>query len=220
MKLLISMFLIIIAYQIILAQTTFMIPMRDSIELATTICLPPDTASAPVPVVLNRTPYGRNEGGAFKDSLFAHCIGFVCQDTRGRGGSEGADSLFLDNGWGERQDGYDAVEWLATQPWCNGKIGLYGGSAHAITGYLCAAANPPHLACGFVAMAASDLYEHAVYPGGCYRREQIDGWTALQGLTHMRDLFVENYIYDWRWDELNIFTRLDHSAVLSHRRMV
>jgi len=200
---------LIILSEIVFAQTTFMVPMRDSVCLATNVYLPDDTASGPVPLVLNRTPYGRNDGGSFRDSLFTHGIGFACQDPRGRGDSEGVDSLFLDNGWGERRDGFDTVEWLAAQPWCNGKIGYYGGSAHGIIGYLCMAANPPHLVCGFVACAASDMHKHGIFPGGCYRREQIDSWMSLYGLTHMRDLFVENYIYSEEWDRLNIFTRLD-----------
>lgn len=213
MRLAKQLVLILVLCGIVSAQTTFYIPMRDSVLMATNICLPPDTAEGPVPIVLNRTPYGRNNGGAFKDSLLTRGIGFVCQDTRGRGDSEGEDSLFLDNGWGERRDGYDTVEWLASQSWCNGKVGYYGGSAHGITGYLLAAANPQHLICGFVACAASDFYHHAVFPGGCYRKEQVDGWTALNGLTHIRDLLVEHFIYDEQCDRLNIFTRLDSITV-------
>ena len=204
---------LIILLEVLFSQTTFMVPMRDGVHLATSVYLPDDTAFGPVPVVLNRTPYGRNNGGPFRDSLFAYGIGFVSQDTRGRGDSEGEDSLFFDNGWGERRDGFDTVEWLALQPWCNGKIGYYGGSASGILGYLCMASNPPHLACGFIAMAASNLYKHAVFPGGCYRREQIDGWTRLNGLTHMNELYVENYVYNDQWDRLNIFTRLDSITV-------
>ena len=187
--------------------TTVMVPMRDSVLLITDIYLPPDTASGPVPVVLNRTPYERNDGGVFKDSLFAHGIGWVCQNTRGRGGSGGEDSIFLDNGWGERQDGYDAVEWLAAQPWCDGRIGVYGGSAHGITAYLCAGAVPPHLVCGFVAHCASNMYKHAAFPGGCYRKEQIDTWYNSMGIDYMLDYIEEHYIYDTTWSTMNLENR-------------
>ncbi len=191
------------------AGTTFMVPMRDGIRLATDVYLPPDTSYGPVPLVLNRTPYGRNPGGAFRDSLFAHGIGWVCQDIRGCGDSEGRDSIFWDDGWGEKQDGYDTVEWLASQPWCNGKIGVYGGSAHGITSYLCAGALPPHLVCGFVAHCASNLYKHAAFPGGCYRREQIDNWYKLRGAGYMLDFIAEHYIYDSTWYSLNLERRFE-----------
>ncbi|RKZ33525.1 hypothetical protein DRQ33_04110 [bacterium] len=190
-----------------------MVPMRDSVCLATSVYLPEDTAYSPVPVVLVRTPYGRGYGGAFADSLLAHGIGFVSQDTRGRGGSEGGDSLFFNDGWGTRRDGYDTVEWLAAQEWCNGKIGYYGGSAYGITGYLCAGANPPHLVCGFVACSAADLYQHAAFPSGCYRKEQVDTWFSTMGLGHLLNQMVENYIYNEFWDMVNIFTRLDSITV-------
>ena len=191
------------------AQTTAMVPMRDSVKLATNIYLPPDTANGAVPVVLCRTPYGRGPAGIFQDSLFAHGIGYVSQDTRGRGGSEGVDSLFLNDGWGDKQDGYDTVEWLAQQPWCNGKIGVYGGSAYGITAYLCAGSLPPHLVCGFVAHCASSLYHHAVFPGGCYRKEQVDGWTLFMHLTSLKNLMIEHYIYDPFWDTTNLENRIE-----------
>lgn len=187
--------------------------MRDGVLLATNVYLPPDTAFGPVPVVLQRTPYGRGYGGAFADSLLAHGIGYVSQDTRGRGDSEGEDSLFLDDGWGERRDGFDTVEWLAAQPWCNGRVGYYGGSAYGITGYLCAGAAPPHLVCAFIIDAAANFYDRIVFPGGCYRKEQVDIWTAAYGLAHMRDLYFEHYVRDEFWDRLDINTRLDSVTI-------
>lgn len=198
---------IITTIELAYGQATVMVPMRDSAHLATNIYLPPDTALGPVPVVINRTPYGRGPAGEFQDSLFAHGIGFISQDTRGRGASEGIDSIFWDDGWGGKQDGYDAVEWLAKQSWCNGKIGIYGGSAHGITGYLCAGALPSHLVCGFVANCASNLYKHATFPGGCYRKEQIDTWYNLMGLSYMLDFITDHYVYDSVWNYMNLETR-------------
>jgi len=96
MKVLSIIVSIIFAIESVYGQTTVMMPMRDSVHLATNIYLPPDTAIVPVPVVINRTPYGRGPAGEFQESLFAHGIGFISQDTRGRGGSEGEDSIFWD----------------------------------------------------------------------------------------------------------------------------
>ena len=191
------------------AQTTFMVPMRDSVHLATDIFLPPDTAFESVPILLTRTPYGRGDGGEgdLDDSLLAHGIGFAIQDSRGRGGSEGVDSLFLGNGWGVHQDGYDAVEWLAAQPWCNGDIAMIGGSGDGIMTYLAVGAAPPSLVCALVANCTVDMYHIGAFPGGCYRKEQIDNYFNIFGPSYMIDAFAEHYIYDSTWFEADLSRR-------------
>ena len=61
---------------------------------------------------------------------------FVLQDVRGKGHSEGHYAAFAN----DIEDGYDTVEWAAKQPWCNGKIGMTGGSAMGITANMAAIA--------------------------------------------------------------------------------
>ena len=61
---------VVIVVTWIYGQTTFMVPMSDSVHLATDIYLPPDTADNPVPILLNRTPYGRDDiDEEFKDTI-------------------------------------------------------------------------------------------------------------------------------------------------------
>ena len=113
---------------------TGMITMRDGVKLATDIFLPP--GGKPTCVVLCRTPYGRLRGIG-PDIAAKHQCALVLQDTRGRPDSKGEIGLCNVN---EIQDGYDTVDWIARQPWCNGRIGMTGGSGNgmaAAMAYLC-----------------------------------------------------------------------------------
>ena len=84
-------------------------------------------------------------------------------DLRGCGRSEG-DLKF----WGDEygKDGYDFVEWIAAQPWCNGKVGMAGNSGLAMSQYRIAATNPPHLACIAPWEGTGDFYREAMMEGG------------------------------------------------------
>ena len=99
------------------------------------------TAWAAWPVLLIRTPYGREES----ESLFrfADEYAIVIQDVRGRFDSEGEYRPFLDDGWGDNKDGFDTVAWIRRQTWCNGKIGTAGQSAEGITQHPMAGTTAP-----------------------------------------------------------------------------
>lgn len=94
-------------------------------------------------------------------------------DPRGIGNSEGMlDPLSaLDTA-----DHYDAIEWLASQPWCNGKVGLLGVSFYAIVQWKVAALAPPHLAAIVPWEGANDLYRDWTHQGGIYADGFIDFW--------------------------------------------
>jgi uncharacterized protein len=109
------------------AKETVMLPMRDGVKLATDIHK--SKGATPSPVILGRTPYNKNALDAIGDQAIKHGYVFVVQDCRGRFGSEGENLPFDLDG----PDGFDTLEWIAKQPWCNGKIGTWGGSAGAIT---------------------------------------------------------------------------------------
>jgi uncharacterized protein len=87
----------------------------------------------------------------------------VNADLRGGGTSEGVDDLFSD---AEAYDYYDLIEWVGTQPWCTGKVGLNGVSYLAISEYKAAATHPPHLAAICPWEGFSDLYREFTHPGG------------------------------------------------------
>ncbi len=75
----------------------------------------------------------------------------------------------------ESQDAYDLTEWLATQPWCNGKVGMYGISYGGTAQFMAASTAPPHLKAIFPEMAMFDLYDLG-YPGGIYRHSLMRNW--------------------------------------------
>jgi len=99
------------------------VPMRDGITLSANIYMP-DNAKKSYPVILIYTPYVNDE--AVDRGMYFAKEGyvFVSLDLRGRGNSEGEYKPFEKDGI----DGYDAVQWISQQDWCNGNIGMMGGS--------------------------------------------------------------------------------------------
>lgn len=121
---------------------TVMVPMRDGVKLATDIYLPArdgKPTEGRFPTILSRTPYGKSSRVA--KAYVPNGYAVVLQDTRGRGSSEGTWHWMSD----DRQDGYDAIEWIASQPWSDGEVGMMGCSYVGATQHLAAMARPPHL---------------------------------------------------------------------------
>ena len=117
------------------------IPMRDGVHLNATV-FKPKAMPAPLPVVFTLTPYIAD---SYEDraSYFArHGYVFALVDVRGRGNAEGAFEPFAN----EARDGYDIVEWLARQPWPNGKVAMWGGSYAGFDQWATLKEHPPHLA--------------------------------------------------------------------------
>lgn len=84
-------------------------------------------------------------------------------DPRGIGHSEGDYNMF---GTQDARDGYDLIEWLAERFWCNGKVGMGGNSAVAMSQFRIAAQQPPHLACIAPWEATVDIFGKSLYEGG------------------------------------------------------
>lgn len=118
---------------------------RHGIRLATDLYLPDQEGK--YPVILMRTPY--NKEGIVNEPLYGHFPEFVAagyvvaiQDCQGTCASEG---LINQNGGNEHEDGYDAVEFLAAQPFCDGNVGMFGLSYFGFTQLAAASMAPPHL---------------------------------------------------------------------------
>jgi putative CocE/NonD family hydrolase len=105
---------------------------------------------------------------------------FAVAEVRGSGASFG---VRIDpTPAAESLDAYDITEWLATQPWCNGRVGMYGISYSGASQFMAASTAPPHLKAIFPEMAMFDLYE-LCYPGGIFRQTLMKSWAAqTQGL--------------------------------------
>ena len=185
-------------------KTTVMVPMRDGIRLATDVYLPAEWQD-PMPVLLKRTPYNKNTDGVdFSQVTGQHGYGLVIQDMRGRFASEDEDHVvFLNDGWSKRRDGHDTLEWIAAQPWCNGRVATYGGSARGISQNMLAPGAPDVLRAQHVGVAFSDMYHQAAHQGGSFRKALVENW--LRGSKfHPKNLetFRAHEAYNAFWEQL------------------
>jgi uncharacterized protein len=117
------------------------IPMRDGVELQATVYTPRGQAK-PAPCIFTLTPYiaqSYHDRGMY---FAGHGYPFLTVDVRGRGNSQGRFRPLIQ----EAHDGYDVVEWLAKQPYCNGKVAMWGGSYAGYDQWATASQQPPHLA--------------------------------------------------------------------------
>lgn len=117
------------------------IPLRDGVALNATVYLS-DYGRMCAPAVLMMTPYVSQTYHDRGMYFAAQGYPFVIVDVRGRGNSAG---VFRPN-INEARDGYDVVEWLARQPYCNGKVGMWGGSYSGYAQWAVAGQGPEHLA--------------------------------------------------------------------------
>lgn len=148
--------------------------MRDGVTLRADVYRP--DAAGTFPALLRRTPYSKNAGdspASFRDWASKGYV-VVVQDTRGRYASEGV-AVPHD----EAEDGYDTVEWVASLPWVNGDVGMWGGSYLATTQLTAAGLAPPSL----VAIAPHSSYTSRydmVFQGGAFYLSDGLGWNLGQ----------------------------------------
>ena len=146
---------------------------RDGVVLRADVYRP--ITDAPVPAILLRTPYDKGLRAAAQPYLppsiaARYGFGYVVQDTRGRYRSEGDWEVISPEV--EFDDGYDTVEWVASLPWCSGKVGMIGVSYDSFNQFAAAIAAPPHLAA--IAPNASGYGGVGFFPVGF-----AVGWSAL-----------------------------------------
>ena len=151
----------------VVIQRNRAVPMRDGVRLATDVYLPARDGipiDIAFPTILTRTPYDKGPKSVILDGEWWARRGYarVIQDVRGRFASEG-DFYLLKN---EAEDGYDTVEWLAEQPWCDGQVGMVGTSYLAWVQSAAATQNPPHLAAMWVNQGAFNGLSSSLRQGG------------------------------------------------------
>ncbi|MFT4082882.1 MAG: CocE/NonD family hydrolase [Nocardioides sp.] len=119
------------------------IPMRDGVLLAADRYHP--DGAGPRPVVLVRLPYDKNGSYCFLPEIARYLVGHdyavVVQDVRGKYRSQGATEF----GVHEVADGYDTIDWIARQPWCDGDVVMWGDSYFGMTQIAAAASGHPAL---------------------------------------------------------------------------
>jgi putative CocE/NonD family hydrolase len=146
-------------------ERNVMMPLRDGVTLATDIYFPAvngEKVDGQFPVVLTRTPYDKSNLAATGKYYAERGYVAAMQDVRGRYESQGTFYPFAHEG----PDGYDAVEWLAEQPWANGKVGTLGASYCAADQSALASLNPPHLSAMIVTFGPSSYFHSSMRQNG------------------------------------------------------
>ena len=153
-------------------EKNIMVAMRDGVRLATDVYRPAfdrnKPAIDPMPALLVRTSYNKeaSEWNGVPEYYAKRGYVFLIQDIRSRFRSEGDGKYYHTVNPLEGLDGYDTVEWIADQEWCNGKIGTLGSSHRAITQTLLALQKPPHLSAMWIEAGPTNIYEHEAREGG------------------------------------------------------
>ncbi len=204
------------SYGIVVSKDV-MVPMRDGIRLATDLHRPGregEPAAGRFPTIVCLTPYDKTERRYTEIADFFVPRGYavVLQDIRDRHRSEGTKEYFHSATPHTGTDGYDTIEWIATQPWSNGRTGMVGSSYAAITQIRTALEAPPHLTAIWPDVAPTSTFHHQTREGGAMQlhmfwalyihaadaqevqrdpAKQEDVWSDLRNL---RRLF-----WEWPW---------------------
>jgi len=172
------------------------IAVRDGVKLNGTLYKPADVQE-PLPVIFTFTPYiadtYHERGMYFARNGYI----FLGIDVRGRGNSEGAFEPFVNEG----RDGHDVVEWLARQPWCNGKVTMWGGSYAGFDQWSVLKEFPSHLATIVPAAAAHPGVDFP-FNSNVFSPYEIQWITYTSGLTPNLKLFNESTYWQDKFLEL------------------
>jgi uncharacterized protein len=160
------------------------VTMRDGVTLYADVYRP--VGPGPFPVIVGRTPYSIERyatpvyqyPNAYEAPLFFARRGyvFVYQDIRGRDESEGHWEPFRN----DIADGYDTIEWAASQPWSNGKVAMYGVSYEGTVQWRAAMSVPPHLVTIVPSVASTSLYNDWITSNGAWRLAFNLEWGAIR----------------------------------------
>jgi uncharacterized protein len=176
--------------------------MRDKVELNATLYLPktPDGALPKTPVIFTLTPYISDTYHARGAYFASHGYVLALVDVRGRGNSGGEFEPFAN----EPRDGHDVVEWLAKQPFCDGKVAMWGGSYVGFDQWATAKEFPPHLATIVPAAAAHPGLDYPSYNnvGMTY---DVQWFTLTSGHTAQDNLFGDQKF--WRTKFLDAYKK-------------
>ncbi len=195
-RLIICIFALLCFTQVLTAQLKLRhkfdirIPMRDGVELSADMWMPKEEGR--YPVILVRTPYLKS-GDKFPEAgkhFASQGYVFLVQDVRGRGDSDGEFEWFFADG----KDGYDTIEWIAQQPWCNGKVGMRGSSYLGTVQWLAAREQSPHLVCITPTAPAGRYFDEIPYTGGAWMMRWSLTWLNL---TSGRSNQKNNASVDW-----------------------
>ncbi|MFN3655762.1 MAG: CocE/NonD family hydrolase [Pseudolabrys sp.] len=210
----------------ILVEKDVAVPMRDGARLIADVFRPKDGAR--VPALLNLGPYQKDKLWRVPDTLEEKQNewmnwetvnpewwvprGYACVrvDARGSGKSPGQCQPWSQS---EAVDFYDAIEWAAAQPWCNGKIGLSGISYFAINQWFVANLQPPSLKAIMPWEGFADIYRDALFHGGILS-VFMTNWFTAHLMHHMLGRASQTQPNAWAMNTLHFWlsNNLDSGA--------
>lgn len=152
------------------------VPMRDGVALSGDLWLP-DEPGQKYPVLLMRTPYLKTEtewlkAGEWGELFTSHGYALMVQDVRGRGDSDGVFDYYFQEG----ADGADTINWLAAQPWSDGRVGTLGPSYLGTVQWLTARERPAPLKCIAATSPMGRIFDEDPYVGGAFRLDWALSW--------------------------------------------
>ncbi len=151
-------------------------PMRDGVELKIDLFRPESEEKFPAIVYI--TPYNKSGNAGRAREFAARGYVVVNADSRGRFESGGDWDPFTPL---HKQDGYDLVEWAAKQPWCTGKVGMFGLSYMGWTQWWTATQGPPSLKAILPEVAPPDHFLNCPYQNGIFVCWMIDWAGNMSG---------------------------------------
>ena len=159
------------------SETNVAVPMRDGVVLRADVYRP--SGGGRHPTLLQRIPYGKHSPryrSMYLDPMRALDRGYavVIQDVRGRHASDGEWYPYVN----ESRDGYDTIDWIASQSWSDGTVGMFGISYHGATQWLAATEAHPALKAIVPGVTADSYYDSWTYLGGVFQLFWISGWAS------------------------------------------
>ncbi len=164
--------------------------MRDGVNLSADIYYPRNRHEA-LPVILSRTPYDNMNERMVNSAIFYAQQGyiFVAQDTRGRNDSEGEFHPWVN----EFNDGHDTVEWIGHQEWCDGNVGMVGGSYVGNVQWQAAAMGSSYLKAIVPRVIGNNLYEAPHYQSGAFQLNWSATWSFRMAGRTAQDIDIYNW---------------------------
>ncbi|MYA61875.1 MAG: CocE/NonD family hydrolase [Dehalococcoidia bacterium] len=186
------------------SQTNVEMPMRDGVILRADVYRP--AGAGRHPVLLQRIPYGKHTPryrSLYLDPMRALDRGYavVIQEVRGRHVSDGDWYPYVH----EAQDGYDTIDWIASQPWSDGSVGTFGISYHGATQWLAATEAHPALKAIIPGVTSDSYYDSWTYLGGVFQLFWTSGWASAFAMDDLGGRAARNsdamaLLREWRQD--------------------
>jgi putative CocE/NonD family hydrolase len=199
-----------VTYGIVVSKNV-MVEMLDGTRLATDLHRPAvdgEPAAGRFPTIVCLTPYDKTERRYVEiaDFFVPHGYAVVLQDLRDRHRSEGTKEYFHTVTPHTGEDGYDTIEWIAQQPWSNGRTGMVGSSYAGITQVRTALERPPHLTAIWPDVAPTNMYRHQTREGGAMQLHMF--WALYIHAADAQEVQAAPELQEDVWEDLRNLRQL------------